>query len=359
MSGIWGSNVRYSIFGESHGKAIGVVIDGIPAGKKLDIDEIKLEMSRRAPGKDEFSTPRIEKDEFEIISGYFNEKTTGAPLCIMIKNTNRKSDDYDLMKDIIRPGHADYTGRIKFMSFNDFRGGGHFSGRLTAVLVFAGAIAKQLLAEKNIIIGSHIYGIGAVRDEPFDKVNVDVKLLGELKKSRFPTINDKSAHSMQELIRLAKKELDSVGGIIEAAIINMPAGVGSPFFDSVESVLSQLLFSIPAVKGVEFGTGFEISSMKGSQANDPFYIKDGFIKTSSNNNGGILGGIANGMPIIFRAALKPTPSIGKQQSTVNMETGENVQISISGRHDPCIVPRAVPVVEAAAAMAVLELIGRV
>lgn len=355
MSGVWGKNIQYSIFGESHGKAIGINISGLPSGIPLDLEFIKSEMARRAPGKDELSTPRAEKDEFEIISGYFNGYTTGTPLCALIWNSNKLSKDYDKIKTVMRPGHADYTGYLKYSGFNDYRGGGHFSGRLTAPLVFAGAIAKQFLKEKGIIIGSHICQIGTIRDTLFNTVNLCSEQLNELHKSNFPVIAAEKAAAMKELILNAKEDRDSIGGVVEAAIINLPSKLGSPFFDSIESQLAHLLFSIPGVKGVEFGAGFEISKMRGSEANDQLYIDKGIVKTYTNNSGGILGGITNGMPVIFRAAFKPTSSIGKPQNTVDIEANENVEIQVTGRHDPCIVQRALPVVEAAAAMAIFDI----
>ncbi|KYH29538.1 MULTISPECIES: chorismate synthase [Clostridium] len=357
MSGVWGNKIKYSIFGESHGNSIGIIIDGLPSGIELDIEEINREMRRRAPGKNKFSTARNEKDEFQIQSGYFNNRTTGTPLCITIKNSDQHSKDYEKTKSLLRPSHADYTGFIKYEGFNDYRGGGHFSGRLTAPIVFAGAVAKQILKKQGIIIGSHIKSIGTVEDNYFDSVNIKKELLEELSKKEFPTIDEEKALKMKEEILKAREELDSIGGIVECAILNLPAGIGSPFFNSVESILSSLMFSIPAVKGVEFGAGFNISRMKGSQANDEFFIENDNIKTYTNNNGGILGGITNGMPLIFRVAFKPTASIAKEQRTVNIVTRENTMIRIEGRHDPCIVQRAVPVVEAAAAMGILELIS--
>lgn len=356
MSGVWGQNIKFSIFGESHGKAIGITIDGLPPGINLNIEEIEYEMRRRAPGQNEFSTTRKETDSFEILSGYFNDYTTGTPLCAVIWNKNQESKDYNELKNILRPGHADYTGYVKYEGFNDYRGGGHFSGRLTAPLVFAGAVAKQVLKLKKILIGSHIYQIGNIMDMAFDKVNVNEECLKKLNKSTFPVLDEEKGEEMKTLILEAKNDLDSVGGVVEAAAINLPAGLGSPFFDSIESKISHLLFSIPAVKGVEFGMGFEISKLKGSEANDEFYIEDGKIKTRTNYNGGILGGITNGMPLIFKAAFKPTPSIAKTQKTVDISKKENVELKIKGRHDPCIVQRAVPVVEAVTAMAILDLL---
>lgn len=356
MSSTWGSNIKLSIFGESHGRAIGVTIDGLPPGLSLDLEEINFEMKRRAPGKDKISTPRSEKDEFQILSGYFNDKTTGTPLCAIIENTNTKPRDYEKTKDFIRPGHADFTGSEKYLGHNDYRGGGHFSGRLTATICFAGAIAKQILKSKGIIIGSHIKSIGNVEDKSFDDIDIPLELLESLRNSKIPTIESGKAVQMEDLILEAKKEKDSIGGSVELAILNVAPGLGSPFFHSIESKISQMVFSVPGVKGIEFGKGFDISNMKGSEANDECYIEDGKIKTYTNNNGGILGGIANGMPIIFKVALKPTPSIGKKQRTVDMEKGENTEIEIVGRHDPCIVIRALPVLEAAASLAILDLL---
>jgi len=355
MSSMWGKNIRLSIFGESHGKAIGVVIDGLPPGIELDLEYINKEMKRRAPGRNKISTPRKEKDSFEILSGFFNGRTTGTPLSSVIFNTNQRSRDYEAAKSILRPGHADYTGYVRYSGFNDYRGGGHFSGRLTAPLVFAGAIAKQILEKDNILIGSHIKSIANIEDTSFNPVNIDSKLLGDLKDKEFCVIDDEKGKEMNEYILRVKDEKDSVGGIIEAAVINLPVGIGSPLFEAVECKLAQLLFAIPAVKGVEFGTGFDMTKMKGSEANDELYIDDGDIQGYSNNNGGILGGITNGMPIIFKAAIKPTPSIGKSQRTVDVSKGINTRLETEGRHDPCIVPRAVPVVEAAAALALLDL----
>jgi chorismate synthase len=354
MSSNWGNNIRLSIFGESHGNAIGINIDGLPSGIELNLEEIKFEMDRRAPGRGKTTTSRKERDKFEILSGYFNNKTTGTPLCIVISNEDSISKDYN--ENILRPGHADFTGKIKYYGANDYRGGGHFSGRITAPLVFAGAIAKQILRQKNIIIGSHLKSIGEITDSSFNQVQIDSNLLMELRNRRIPTIDNGRAIEMENLILDIKKEQDSIGGTIEIGIINLLPGLGSPFFDSIESKLSQMIFSIPGVKGIEFGKGFDISKMKGSEANDEFYIEDNEIKTYTNNNGGILGGITNGMPLIFRVAFKPTPSIAKTQRTIDIERKENIEVQIEGRHDPCIAIRAVPVVEAATAIVLLDLL---
>lgn len=359
MSGVWGNNIRFSIFGESHGNAIGITIDGLEPGIYIDMEKVRVEMKRRAPGKNKLSTQRKEKDEFEILSGYFNGYTTGTPICAIIRNNDKISKDYEKIKKIMRPSHADLTGHIKYNGFNDYRGGGHFSGRLTAPIVFAGAISKQVLETKGIVIGSHIKRIGNTEDDSFDYVGLDEEFLRGILNKTFPVINNDAGVTMQNDIIKAKEDNDSLGGIVECGVINIPSGIGDPFFDSVESTLSHLLFSVPAVKGVEFGAGFDFARMKGSSANDEFYIDDSRkVRTYSNNNGGILGGITNSMPLIFRVAFKPTPSIGKLQRTVDLSSEENTTIKIDGRHDPCIVQRAVPVVEAVTAMGILELISR-
>ena len=356
MSGTWGNRIKISVFGESHGKAIGINIDGFPAGTLLDLDFIRREMQRRAPGNNEFSTPRKEGDEFEILSGCFEGRTTGTPLCAVIYNTDKKSEDYTRLKNIMRPSHGDYTGYVKYKGFNDYRVGGHFSGRLTAPLVFAGAICRQLLLAMGIFIGSHIKSIGEEQDESFDPVSTDESILKSLRNKAFPVLNPKCEAPMTDAIARAGKQQDSVGGVVETAILGVKPGIGEPFFDSVESTLAHLIFSVPGVKGLEFGAGFGISKLHGSKANDEYYLDGCKVKAYSNNNGGILGGITNGMPLIFRTAFKPTPSIGKLQRTVDIEKMENVEIEVRGRHDPCIVPRAVPVVEAVAAIGLLELI---
>lgn len=359
MAGIWGNNIKLSIFGESHGEAIGIVIDGLKPGIELNIDEIKFEMQRRAPGRSSISTSRNERDNPEILSGYFNGKTTGTPLCTIFRNSDKHSNDYSSMKDIARPGHADYTGFIKYKGYNDYRGGGHFSGRITAPLVFAGAIAKQILSNRGIYIGAHIQRIGSIEDTKFNPVDINMEEIMELRKMELPLLNKTLEGSIKREILRAKEEKDSVGGIIECATIGINAGIGEPFFDSVESKISHIMFSIPAIKGIEFGDGFELTERRGSYVNDSFYIENDVIKTKTNHNGGILGGITNAMPIVFRVAVKPTPSISKEQETVNFSEGINTQLSITGRHDPCIVQRALPVVEAATALAILDLIGEV
>ena len=356
MSGIWGSKLKVSIFGESHGNAIGITIDGLPSGLEIDLDKIDREMKRRAPGKSSISTARKESDIPEILSGYFNGKTTGTPLCAIIRNSDTRSKDYGKLKDLMRPSHADYTGNIKYLGFNDYRGGGHFSGRITAPLVFAGAICKQILENEGIHIGAHVKKIKNIEDKTFEYTSISKDTIIDLNKKELPLLDDSKEEEMRKVILDAKKQGDSVGGIIECSIIGVKAGVGDPFFDSVESTLSHLLFSVPAVKGVEFGLGFDITDLYGSEANDEFYYDGDEVKTKSNNNGGILGGITNGMPIIFKTAIKPTASIVKEQSTINIKEKREESLVIEGRHDPCIVQRAIPVIEAVAAIGILDLI---
>ena len=357
MSGMWGNNIRISIFGESHGNAIGINIDGLPSGFHIDMDKVMLEMARRAPGKSPLSTPRKEGDVPEILSGYFEGKTTGTPLCAIIRNSNTKSKDYSKLKDVMRPGHADYTGAVRYKGFNDYRGGGHFSGRITAPLVFAGAICKQILEVKGIIVSAHINSIGKIKDCSFLESDISDELLNSFKENELPLINTKLEDEMRQEILSTRSSGDSIGGTIECAILGVSPGIGDPFFDSVESTLAHLMFSVPAVKGIEFGKGFDISKMRGSEANDEYYLENGNIKTKTNNNGGILGGITNGMPIIFNVAIKPTASIFKEQNTVNIVTMEETTLCIEGRHDPCIVQRALPVIEAVAAIGITELMN--
>ena len=356
MSSTWGNNIKISVFGESHSEAIGVVIDGLEAGIELDLNDIAFEMSRRAPGKNDISTTRNESDIPDIISGFFNGRTTGTPLCAVIKNTNTRSQDYERTKNLFRPGHADFTGFVKYNGFNDYRGGGHFSGRLTAPIVFAGAVCKQILEKEGIKIGAHIKQIADVIDKSFNFTDIDEKTLNLLRTKELAFLDGTKENDAKERILAAKNDLDSVGGIIECAVIGLYSGIGNPMFDSVESVLAHILFSIPSVKGVEFGSGFSFADMRGSVANDAFYYHGDVIKTKTNNNGGINGGITNGMPVIFRTVIKPTPSISKKQQTVDISEGCDAEIEIVGRHDPCIVQRAVPVVEAAAAIAIYDLI---
>lgn len=356
MGSIWGNSIKISIFGESHGGSIGAVLDGFPAGITLNENFILSEMDRRTPGKNKQSTGRKEKDLPKILSGIYNGFTAGTPICAVIENTDTRSTDYKSFSEIPRPGHADYTGYIRYQGYNDPRGGGHFSGRLTAPLTFCGALCKLYLKTQGITIGSHIQSISQIQDTPFDDVNLTEKQLLELRELPYPIINSKAKDYMLSVIEDARMSGDSVGGVIECAVIGMPAGIGSPIMDTVESRLASLLFNVPAVKGVEFGTGFAITSMRGSASNDSLILKDGIIKTDTNNNGGILGGITNSMPIIVRTAIKPTPSIAKVQQTLNLKSGCIDKLEIKGRHDPCIVTRAAPVIEAACAVAVTDLI---
>ena len=348
----WGSKLKVSIFGESHGEGIGVILDGIPSGITIDTEFIRREMERRAPGRDKLSTPRKEADEVEILSGIFKGKTCGTPICGIIRNTNTRSKDYT--PNVLRPGHADFTGFQKYGESHDYRGGGHFSGRITAPLVFAGAIAKQILALDGVTVGCHIKSIHGVEEKSFLDCELSDNLLAELSAKPFPVMDDAIGNAMQKEITDAASDKNSVGGVIECAVYGIKPGFGSPFFASVESLISSMMFSIPAVKGIEFGRGFDLCSMTGFEANDPFVTDGEKIFTETNNNGGINGGITNGMPIIFSVAIKPTPSIAKVQSTVDTNTMKNTTISINGRHDPCIVQRAAVVVECAAALAILE-----
>lgn len=352
MASITGKNIKISLFGESHGDLIGITIDGLKSGIALNIDYIYDQLNKRKSIAN-ISTPRKEKDEFEIVSGYFNGYTTGTPLTILIKNENTKSTDYK--PNLLRPSHADYSAFLKYDGYQDYRGGGHFSGRMTVGLVIAGAICKQILENKGIYIGSHIKQIHNIVDVDF---SVNKKVLNEqiitMNQSNFAVITNSIKEEMIKCIETAKENQDSVGGIIETAVVNVEGGIGEPFFDSIESVLSSLIFSIPGVKGIEFGRGFEIASLYGSEANDQFCYQDG-IQTTSNNNGGINGGISNGMPIIIKTCLKPTPSIGKEQNTVDLLKNQNITMKIKGRHDPCIVHRARVVIDSMVAIGILDL----
>ena len=350
--------MRYSIFGESHGPAIGVVLEQVPPGLVLDREAISKEMARRAPGKSPLSTARKEADVPEILSGVFDGKTTGTPLCAIIHNSDHHSKDYAKTRFLARPSHGDYTGFVRYQGCNDYRGGGHFSGRLTAPLVFAGAVAKQLSAQRGITVGAHISQIGTVKDKSFADTQLTPTLFQTLSEKAFPTVDDQAGAAMQAEILQAREELDSIGGAIQCAVLGLPVGVGSPDLGcNVEGVLAQHLFAVPAVKGISFGAGFAFASMRGSAANDPFYMDGGQVKTRTNHSGGVNGGISNGMPVLFQVAIRPTPSIGQEQNTINFSTMEDAKLTIQGRHDPCIVHRAVPVIEAAAALAICELLG--
>ena len=352
MSSTYGENLKLSIFGQSHGVAIGMTLDGIPAGLPVDTDALQVFLNRRAPGQNDWSTPRKEADRPEFLSGILDGFTCGAPIAAAIYNKNTRSGDYANLKDCPRPGHADYTAQIKYHGHQDAAGGGHFSGRLTAPLCIAGGLCKQWLERKGIVISAHIAMIADIWDTPYDPVSPATDRV----LSPFPTLDAGKGEQMQARIALAKENLDSVGGIVECAVTGLPAGLGEPMFGGMEGRLAQMLYGIPAVKGVEFGAGFGVASLRGSQSNDPFRVEDGKIVTQTNNCGGILGGITDGMPLIFRAALKPTPSISRPQQSVNLSTGEAQELTVKGRHDPCIVPRAVPVIEAAAAIAIFDMI---
>ena len=356
MSATFGRNLRMTIFGESHGKGIGLVLDGLPPGTPIEEEFIKEEMARRAPGKNQMSTQRQEKDAFIIESGVFEGKATGTPLCVLIPNSDQHSKDYSLLKDVMRPGHADYAGKVRYKGFNDYRGGGHFSGRLTAPLVFTGAVAKTVLAQKGIVVGAHVARIGKITDDLFNPLGEMTERLLALRKFTLPVLDDGKASLMEAEIMAAREQMDSVGGIVEVMAVGMPPGIGDPFFDSLESRLSHALFSVPAVKGIEFGAGFALAARKGSEANDPMTFDKGIVRTTRNNNGGITGGITNGMPVLFRVAIKPTPSIGQPQQTVNVTEGKDTILEVKGRHDPCIVPRAVPVIEAVTAWVLLDML---
>lgn len=360
MSSMWGERIRISIFGGSHTEAIGVTIDGLPAGECIDMEKVLVQMARRAPGQDRTATARTEKDFPRVLCGLLDGVTTGAPLTAVIENTNQHSKDYEELRIRPRPGHADYTAAVRYGGHNDIRGGGHFSGRLTAPLVFAGAVARQILERRGITVGSHVVTVAdGEGDLPFDPVAVSPELLNRLNQEYFPVIDPRVREAMREKIEEAHREADSVGGVVECAVTGLPTGAGNPMFGGAENLIASLVFGIPAVKGVDFGAGFSAAYLRGSQNNDPlYYDENGAVRARTNRAGGVLGGITNGMPLIFQAAFKPTPSIGKEQDTVDLRTGENVKLTIHGRHDPCIVPRAAPVVEAAACIACLELLAQ-
>ncbi len=354
MSSRWGEQFCISIFGESHGASIGVVIDGLPSGIPLDLAEISQFMQRRAPGRNKTSTARQESDLPQIQSGFHNGVTTGTPLCAVIANSDTHSSDYAPFSAIARPGHADYTGAVRYGGHQDVRGGGHFSGRLTAPLCFAGAVAKQLLKQKGILVGAHIAQIAGVSDLAFDPVSLDADTLLCAGQRDFPVLDVQAGETMREKIEAARMAQDSVGGVVECAAIGLPAGIGSPMFGGLENRIASIVFGIPAVKGLEFGAGFAVAQRYGSENNDAFCLQNGQIRTATNHAGGILGGISNGMPVVFRAAFKPTPSISQEQHTVDFRAMQETSIAIHGRHDPCVVGRAVPVVEAAAAIAIAD-----
>lgn len=352
MSSTYGEKLKLSIFGQSHGPAIGMVLDGIPAGLPVDLEKLQLFLNRRAPGQFDYATPRKEADRPEFLSGIVNGFTCGAPIAAMIANTNTRSGDYSELRDCPRPGHADYTAQIKYGGYQDAAGGGHFSGRLTASICIAGGLCKQWLEEMGIQIGAHIAAIGGVVDEPvyLDWVNPELDKIPV----EFPVLNPERAAKMKAAIAAAKADGDSVGGLIECIATGLPVGLGEPMFGGMESRIAQIVYGIPAVKGLNFGSGFSGAYMRGSENNDQYTVENGKIKTVRNYAGGILGGITNGMPLVFEVAVKPTPSIAKPQKSVSLRRMEETELSVKGRHDPCIVPRAVPVIEAAAAIAIYD-----
>lgn len=355
MSSIWGNALRVSLFGQSHGAAVGAVLDGFPAGVRFDMDAVEEQMRRRRPGG-QLATPRSEPDIPRILSGVMDGVSTGAPIAVIIENTDTRPADYRAFLETPRPSHADYTAGVRYGGFQDFRGGGHFSARLTAPLVFAGALCRQFLARDGVTIGSHIKSVGAEQDDAFDAANVDAKLLARLSAMPFPVLSEEAGRRMRQAILTAVADGDSLGGVIECTVAGLPEGLGSPIFGNVESRFSSALFGIPAVKGVEFGSGFGLAAMRGSEANDAFVQKDGKVRTKTNHSGGILGGITNGMPLVFRVAIKPTPSIAKPQRTLNVKTGEEQTLCVTGRHDPCVAVRGAAVVEAVAAIAAADLV---
>lgn len=350
MSSTYGENLKLSIFGQSHGSGIGMTLDGIPAGLPVNIEKLQEFLNRRAPGQNNWSTPRKEEDRPEFLSGILEGYTCGAPIAALIRNTNTRSGDYANLKNCPRPGHADYTAQIKYGGYQDAAGGGHFSGRLTAPLCIAGGLCKQWLEAEGIRVGAHIAGIEGVWDDAFDPVAPELDQV----RSDFPVLSEDAGAQMRQHIAAARKDADSVGGIIECAVTGLPAGLGDPMFGGMESRIASIVYGVPAVKSVSFGIGERAADIRGSENNDPFTVENGQIRTVTNHCGGILGGITNGMPLLFRAAIKPTPSIAREQQTVCLNRMEVTALQVKGRHDPCIVPRAVPVIEAAAAIAVYD-----
>lgn len=355
MSSEFGNLLKISVFGQSHGKAIGVVVDGLPAGEAIDLEELNAFLARRKPGKSPLSTARKESDAPVFLSGLENGVTCGAPLCAVIENSDQHSSDYTELRDKPRPGHADYTAFVKWGGQADMRGGGHFSGRLTAPLCIAGGIARQILARRGVYVGAHLWSVGTERDTPFP-LRPTRELFEAVAAKPFPVLDDQAGERMQSLILEARQAQDSVGGVIECAATGMPAGLGDPMFGGVENRLASALFGIPAVKGVEFGDGFAAARAHGSENNDPFIMEGGRVAAETNHAGGILGGITSGMPVVLRTAMKPTPSIARPQRTVSLSAGADTELVIHGRHDPCIAHRAVPVVEAVTAAVLLDLL---
>lgn len=354
MSSVYGKNLKVSVFGQSHSKGIGVTIDGIPAGEKIDTAKLQEFLNRRAPGNAIFTTQRKEPDAPEFLSGIVDGNTCGAPISAVIFNTNAHSNDYKNIVDIPRPAHADFTAQVKYKGFQDVAGGGHFSGRLTAPLCIAGGIVKQILENKGIQIFAHILSIKGIRDNTFDKVNPEIGTLKTIASKQFPVINDEKGVIMMKEIENARMDCNSVGGVVECVAVGLKPGIGEPMFDGLENRIASAVFGVPAVKGIQFGNGFSACELYGSENNDEFYYDGDNIKTKTNNHGGILGGISSGMPLYFKVALKPTPSIGKEQNSVSFSEKKDAKLIIKGRHDPCIVPRAVPVIEAVTALAIYD-----
>lgn len=356
MSYSFGKNFKVTLFGQSHSEEIGIIIDGISAGYKINKDLIRKNLDRRRPGKNKFSTARKEDDDFKIVSGEVDGLTCGTPICAIIENKDQRSRDYDNLKDRPRPSHADYPAYVKFKGFNDMRGGGQFSGRMTAPIVIAGSIAEDLLLKRDIKIYTRIKSIGDEEDVKLELRDINEDKLSNLKNEDFPVFDHEVREKMEGEILKAKEDGDSIGGIVETFILNMPVGIGEPFFDSIESVISHAVFSVPGIKGIEFGSGFAASKMRGSLHNDEYYYENGEVKTKSNNNGGIIGGLSTSMPIIFRTAVKPTSSISKTQSTISLKDKKDVDLKVVGRHDPSIVPRALVAIEMITAVAILDLL---
>jgi len=360
MSSTWKNRISLSIFGQSHGPAIGMTLDGLPAGEPIDLKQLQAFLDRRAPGRFSWTTSRKETDQPEFLSGLVDGKTCGAPITAIIRNENTRSGDYTELRHTPRPGHADYTAEVKYGGFQDTTGGGHFSGRLTAALCIAGGICLQILKRRGITIGAHIVTIGGVafdREEfGFTPDMMDSELLEKISEMDIPLFNPDVRESMLKAIEQAKQEEDSLGGMIRCIALGVPAGIGDPMFNGMENRISSLVFGVPAVKGIDFGTGFALAAARGSEVKDEFCIEEGIIRTGTNHNGGILGGITTGMPILFNTVIKPTPSIAQEQESVNLQTNEPTTIKIKGRHDPCIVPRAAPCIEAATAIAILDAI---
>ncbi len=356
MASVFGKNIQVSVWGQSHSPAIGVTVDGLPAGEHIDEEVLQEFLNRRAPGQADYATTRREEDRPEFLSGLVDHVTCGAPLTAMIRNTNTRPQHYENLRDVPRPGHGDYAIGQKFHGFQDVSGGGHTSGRMTAPICIAGGICMQILSRRGVEVRAHIAKLGGVTDTVPDYCAQTP--LPKLPAGRFPTFSEEAGENMHKAILAAKRQADSIGGVIECIVTGVPAGVGDPMFDGIENRMAAALFGIPAVKGVEFGNGFAAAELLGSQNNDPFVVKDGQIQTETNRHGGILGGVTSGMPIVFRVAIKPTPSIGQPQRSVRLSTKAEEELVIKGRHDPCIVPRAVPVVEAVAAIVLLDFLRK-